>query len=194
MKKYTKLHSFLIRRWTAPNTPRYRQQHFSAINTNLTIKHFTFKRHIKIIKMILFKLIITFAFVFLLISNFVQSQRNGSCLCGYYYQPVCGTNGVSYSNLCFLNCDSRKNPCIQKVSDGKCRNSCVCTREWNPVCGSDGKTYPTECALNCARSKNRPCLTVAHKGECCRSGQQEEAIQWNSLRIYSEFFIQFYLQ
>lgn len=116
-------------------------------------------------------IIITIAFGLILFSDLVQSQPNDSCVCGFYYQPVCGTNGKTYNNSCFLRCDSRKNPCIQKISDGKCANSCVCTREWRPVCGSDGKTYATECVLNCARSRNQPCLTVAHRGECCRRGQ-----------------------
>lgn len=153
------------------NAHRFRRQHFSAINTIFTSKHITFKRHIKTIKMILGKLIISIALGFLLINDFVQSRENRSCLCGYYYQPVCGTNGRTYSNLCFLNCDRRKNPCIQVASYGKCRNLCVCTREWNPVCGTDGQTYPTECQLNCTRSKNQPCLSVSHRGECCRKSQ-----------------------
>lgn len=117
--------------------------------------------------MYLFKLIAAIAFGFILCSGFAQSQPNRSCICGTYYQPVCGTNGVTYSNQCLLNCDTRKNPCIEKISDGKCRNSCACTKEWRPVCGSDGRTYATECVLNCARSRNNPCLTVAQRGECC---------------------------
>lgn len=118
--------------------------------------------------MTIFKFIIAIAFGFILFSDFVQSQPNGSCFCATYYEPVCGTNGKTYSNLCYLNCDSRRNPCIQKVNEGTCRNACVCTKEYRPVCGSDGRTYATECVLNCARSQNRPCLRVAFKGECRR--------------------------
>lgn len=119
------------------------------------------------------KLIGTIVVGFVLISDFVQSQWHRECICGEYIEPVCGTNGKTYENQCWLACDSRKNSCIQKVNDGKCENLCACTKEWRPVCGTDGNTYPTKCKLNCARSMNRPCLRVAHDGECQRRNRED---------------------
>lgn len=128
------------------------------------IAHF---QHTKtVIEMNIVVLITTIAIGIAVGSDFVQSQRDGSCQCGQYIRPVCGTNGKTYENNCLLECAARKNPCIEKVSNGRCGNFCVCTREWRPVCGSNGKTYPTKCNLECARSRNRPCLRVAHNGEC----------------------------
>lgn len=123
--------------------------------------------------------LITIAIGVVLIIDCVHSQRDGSFNCSQHIRSVCGTNGKTYKNECLLNCDTRKNPCIQKFSDGNCGNQCACTKEWRPVCGSDGKTYPTKCNLNCARSKNRPCLRVAHDGECYRNSEQENFIPSN---------------
>lgn len=89
---------------------------------------------------------------------------------------VCGSDNVSYTNICALEVASCYNKSITYVHDGVCTkerfldnsSSCPkCKEGGDPVCGSDGLTYVNACALQaiaCASADNS--LKVMHTGEC----------------------------
>ncbi|KAL4714863.1 hypothetical protein ACJJTC_012535 [Scirpophaga incertulas] len=89
------------------------------------------------------------------------------CVCTRNLRPVCGSDGVTYSNECVLNCERIKlNPDLKVTQDGPCPGDpthellCICTQEFKPVCGSDGKTYSNACVAACNAAE------VAQEGEC----------------------------
>ncbi|OXA61208.1 Serine protease inhibitor dipetalogastin [Folsomia candida] len=54
---------------------------------------------------------------------FDRNQRPKSCNecnCGANYQPFCGSNGVTYSNLCSLECAENCNPGLRIKFEGVC--------------------------------------------------------------------------
>lgn len=87
-------------------------------------------------------------------------------------QPVCGTDGITYSNICDLHdaaCDS--NELITVSQWGECEYECkACLWEGppEPVCGSDGITYENKCTLEDANCKSKEKISIAYDRECIR--------------------------
>ncbi len=74
------------------------------------------------------------------------------CICGAIFDPVCGIDGVTYSNACQAECAG------VEYTPGECEE-CICGAIFDPVCGSDGETYSNACLAECAGVEYTP-------GEC----------------------------
>lgn len=98
------------------------------------------------------------------------------CNCKRNWDPVCGTDGRTYSNACVLRCVSDINvnngwPAIAIRSRGECpRNRCNCPKNHKPVCGSDNNSYANECLFNCENARRKllglPQIKILYNGVC----------------------------
>ncbi|XP_052627903.1 ovoinhibitor-like [Harpia harpyja] len=100
--------------------------------------------------------------------------------CTMIYDPICGTDGVTYASECMLcahnldhqtNLGKRKNGrCEEDITKEHCKNfqevSSVCTMEYLPHCGSDGKTYGNRCVFCNAYLKSNRTLNLMSMTEC----------------------------
>ncbi|KAF4147611.1 Kazal-type serine protease inhibitor domain [Phytophthora infestans] len=107
-------------------------------------------------------------------------------MCERVYDPVCGSDGITYANLCLLEYAECRNPNVKMFGPGKCPpnmqavrsattvtsnyngDSCIpepCPYTFAPVCGSDGQTHDNLCLFANAKCQ-QPTLTVIHEGEC----------------------------
>ncbi|CAG9828275.1 unnamed protein product [Diabrotica balteata] len=135
-----------------------------------------------------------------------ECQFGGTCIeragtahcecpeCPAEFEPICGSDGISYSNECKLRleaCKHRRNitvlyrgPCngceskkcdfySECENDGTSEGHCVCPQSCpdpklnnGTVCGTDGITYSSECELRQASCKTKQYIILAYKGNC----------------------------
>jgi Kazal-type serine protease inhibitor domain len=96
------------------------------------------------------------------------------CGCAEVDEPVCGSNGNSYSSPCAAECAD-----VTVVAPGQCIQGCICppdppAGDPGPVCGVDGVTYSSNCLLDCV-----PRLDIAYLGPCradCNCTTEEAAV------------------
>ncbi|XP_033609084.1 agrin isoform X4 [Cryptotermes secundus] len=112
-------------------------------------------------------------------------------VCPAEFDPVCGSDGISYGNECKLRLEACQhhreiailykglcNGCENKKcdhysiceSDGSGAAKCVCPEACvdvrSPACGTDGVTYKNECEMRVAACKSKQFVMVAYKGDC----------------------------
>ncbi|XP_031787785.1 agrin-like isoform X1 [Nasonia vitripennis] len=124
-----------------------------------------------------------------LLSESLNMFEKCQCKITREWNPVCGTNNVTYGNPSIFYCSNKCiDPSIHIKHCGVCRekdnpkplninnfddddddpNKCRCTatREYKPVCGSDGNNYANFVILECIKNCTNQNINVVYNGLC----------------------------
>nr|XP_009940933.1 PREDICTED: double-headed protease inhibitor, submandibular gland-like [Opisthocomus hoazin] len=106
--------------------------------------------------------------------------------CPRNYNPVCGTDSMTYPNECFLCREISRNQGIDKKHDGVClKADCTdylrissgrvipCSMEYIPVCGTNGITYRNKCQF-CNAVANGLNINLAKVGVCLQPDETQQ--------------------
>ncbi|XP_044882267.1 ovomucoid-like [Mauremys mutica] len=98
--------------------------------------------------------------------------------CPRMVDPVCGSDGITYSNECLLCREILRGNNIVKKHDGRCvqvdctgyvktptGQEAACTMDYSPICGTDGVTYGNKCAF-CSAVANGAAIDQNKDEEC----------------------------
>lgn len=115
-----------------------------------------------------------------------NSEIFGKCKCGNQQQAICGADGRTYLNPCYLDCLGGG----KAVHWGECKyvnpKSCGCPNDGTPVCGNDLKTYQNSCAAKCSNTQEKG------QGSCGQVGLMEKRDSTDLIqKINDEFSFQF---
>ncbi|CAH6790380.1 Tmeff1 [Phodopus roborovskii] len=113
--------------------------------------------------------------------------------CHTNYIPVCGSNGDTYQNECFLRraaCKHQKDitvvargPCYSDNGSGSGEGDCS-GYSFNPVCASDGSSYNNPCFVREASCIKQEQIDIRHLGHCTDTddtsllGKKDDGLQY----------------
>ncbi|XP_066948002.1 uncharacterized protein [Macrobrachium rosenbergii] len=126
---------------------------------------------LKFSRWLYFSLIVTCQLLNITSSLVIGTPPRCDAQCVFEYIPVCGSDGRTYPNVCFLYVASCRDSSLTYLRPGPCTipDPCTipCNRKYEPVCGNDGVTYTNPCVLmyeSCINPGRG--ITMAYEGRC----------------------------
>ncbi|KAF0735432.1 hypothetical protein LEN26_009096 [Aphanomyces euteiches] len=119
-----------------------------------------------------------------LIAGAATAQCEIACI--QVLDPVCGSDGTTYSSACDLKiaaCTTKQN--LTVVSKGECQSAAgvnctkLCTEELKPHCATNGVTYTNQCELDKASCRD-PSVKFVSLGQCTSNSSNATIISPNA--------------